>query len=79
MGNGGGLEKLTSITIDCCQGVTDVGLEAIGKDCPNHVEMSGLEGVTDGGFLPLMESFEAGLVKVQSVALSISKARTQLE
>ena len=172
MGNGHGLQKLTSITIDCCRGVTDVGLEAIGRGCPNvqnfklrkcaflsdkglvsfaraapsveslqlqechritqiglfgvffncgaklkvltliscygikdlnmdlpaispsesiwsltihdcpgfgnanlallgklcpriqHVELSGLQGVTDAGFLPLLESSEAGLVKV---------------
>ncbi|XP_020238573.1 EIN3-binding F-box protein 1 [Cajanus cajan] len=172
MGNGRGLQKLTSITIECCQGATDTGLEAIGKGCPNvqnfqlrkcaflsdkglvsftkaapsieslqleachritqiglfgvffncgaklkvltliscygiknlnmelpaispsesiwslsirdcpgfdnatlallgklcprlqHVELSGLQGVTDAGFLPLLESSEAGLVKV---------------
>ncbi|XP_027354400.1 EIN3-binding F-box protein 1-like [Abrus precatorius] len=35
MGNGRGLQKLTSLTIGCCQGATDIGLEAIGKGCPN--------------------------------------------
>ncbi|BAT89844.1 hypothetical protein VIGAN_06094600 [Vigna angularis var. angularis] len=29
-----------------------------------HVELSGLDGVIDAGVLPLLESFEAGLVKV---------------
>ncbi|XP_014501469.1 EIN3-binding F-box protein 1 [Vigna radiata var. radiata] len=35
MGNGRGLQKLNSITIECCQGLTDTGIEAIGKGCPN--------------------------------------------
>lgn len=35
MGNGRGLQKLTSIKIECCQGATDIGLEAFGKGCPN--------------------------------------------
>ncbi|XP_004498740.1 EIN3-binding F-box protein 1 [Cicer arietinum] len=35
MGNGNGLHKLKSLTIASCRGVTDVGLEAIGKGCPN--------------------------------------------
>ncbi|XP_027190898.1 EIN3-binding F-box protein 1-like [Cicer arietinum] len=35
MGSGQGLQKLTSLTVDFCPGVTDTGLEAIGKGCPN--------------------------------------------
>ncbi|XP_061340984.1 EIN3-binding F-box protein 1-like [Gastrolobium bilobum] len=35
MGNGRGLQKLTSLTIGSCRGVTDIGLEAIAKGCPN--------------------------------------------
>ncbi|XP_057510865.1 EIN3-binding F-box protein 1-like [Actinidia eriantha] len=35
MGNGQGLQKLRSITVTLCQGITDVGLEAVGKGCPN--------------------------------------------
>ncbi|KAL1224905.1 EIN3-binding F-box protein 1 [Cardamine amara subsp. amara] len=35
MGNGLGLQKLVSLTITACQGVTDMGLESIGKGCPN--------------------------------------------
>ncbi|PQM32722.1 EIN3-binding F-box protein 1 [Prunus yedoensis var. nudiflora] len=147
MGNGHGLQKLKSFTVTSCQGVTDTGLEAVGKGCPNlkqfclrkclfisdsglvsfckaagsleslhlrsatglpnmdlnlglpevspcqslrslsirncpgfgnaglallgrlcpqlqHVDFSGLEGITDAGFLPLLENCEAGLVKV---------------
>ncbi|XP_042484074.1 EIN3-binding F-box protein 1-like [Macadamia integrifolia] len=35
MGNAHGLQKLKSITITSCQGATDLGLEALGKGCPN--------------------------------------------
>ncbi|CAN8287842.1 unnamed protein product [Cochlearia groenlandica] len=35
MGNGVGLQKLNSLTITTCQGVTDMGLESVGKGCPN--------------------------------------------
>ncbi|XP_059658149.1 EIN3-binding F-box protein 1-like [Cornus florida] len=35
MGNCQGLQKLRSFTITSCQGVTDLGLEAVGKGCPN--------------------------------------------
>ncbi|KAL3360985.1 hypothetical protein AABB24_014086 [Solanum stoloniferum] len=35
MGNGQGLQKLRSLAITACHGVTDLGLEALGKGCPN--------------------------------------------
>ncbi|KVH90284.1 F-box domain, cyclin-like protein [Cynara cardunculus var. scolymus] len=35
MGNGQGLQKLRSLIITSCSGVTDLGLEAVGKGCPN--------------------------------------------
>uniref|UniRef100_A0A2P2K6Y0 Grr1 plant n=1 Tax=Rhizophora mucronata TaxID=61149 RepID=A0A2P2K6Y0_RHIMU len=35
MGNGHGLQKLRSFEVTSCQGVTDIGLEAVGKGCPN--------------------------------------------
>ncbi|KAJ4958400.1 hypothetical protein NE237_025511 [Protea cynaroides] len=35
MGNAHGLQKLKSITVTSCRGVTDLGLEAVGKGCPN--------------------------------------------
>lgn len=35
MGNCQGLQVLKSLTIESCQGVTDFGLAAIGKGCPN--------------------------------------------
>ncbi|XP_068652509.1 EIN3-binding F-box protein 1-like [Aristolochia californica] len=35
LGNAVGLQKLKTFTIISCQGVTDLGLEAVGKGCPN--------------------------------------------
>lgn len=35
MGSAKGLQALKSFTINSCQGVTDLGLEALGKGCPN--------------------------------------------
>ncbi|KAK4375229.1 hypothetical protein RND71_005906 [Anisodus tanguticus] len=35
MGNGQGLQKLKSLTISACNGVSDLGLQAICKGCPN--------------------------------------------
>ncbi|XP_058113324.1 EIN3-binding F-box protein 1-like isoform X2 [Magnolia sinica] len=35
LGNASGLQNLKSFTIANCQGLTDLGLEAIGKGCPN--------------------------------------------
>lgn len=35
MGNGQGLQLLKSFTINCCLGVTDLGVGAIGKGCPS--------------------------------------------
>ncbi|GAB4832858.1 Transcription factor COE2 [Ancistrocladus abbreviatus] len=35
MGNAGGLQALTSLTINSCRGMMDASLEAIGKGCPS--------------------------------------------
>ncbi|KAJ8557865.1 hypothetical protein K7X08_004631 [Anisodus acutangulus] len=35
MGNGQGLQKLKSLTISACNGVGELGLEALSKGCPN--------------------------------------------
>ncbi|KAF8393213.1 hypothetical protein HHK36_021454 [Tetracentron sinense] len=40
MGNSHGLQKLKSFSITSCRGVTDVGLEAVGKGCPNLQQLS---------------------------------------
>ncbi|KAE8682690.1 EIN3-binding F-box protein 2 [Hibiscus syriacus] len=59
-------ESLRSLSIRNCPGFGDANLAALGKLCPQlqNVELSGLHGITDVGFLPLLESCEAGLVKV---------------
>ncbi|XP_022750277.1 EIN3-binding F-box protein 1-like [Durio zibethinus] len=59
-------ESLRSLSVRNCPGFGDASLAALGKLCPQlqHVELSGLHGITDAGFLPLLESCEAGLVKV---------------
>ena len=59
-------ESLRSLCIRNCPGFGNASLSVLGKLCPQlqHVEFSGLEGITDAGLLPLLESCEAGLVKV---------------
>ncbi|KAK8520303.1 hypothetical protein V6N12_004253 [Hibiscus sabdariffa] len=59
-------KSLRTLSIHNCPGFGDSSLVAIGKLCPQlqHVELSGLHGITDVGFLPLLENCEAGLVKV---------------
>ncbi|GMJ11106.1 EIN3-binding F box protein 1 [Hibiscus trionum] len=59
-------KSLRSLSIRNCPGFGDSSLVALGKLCPQlqHVELNGLHGITDAGFLPLLESCEAGLVKV---------------
>ncbi|XVF48371.1 hypothetical protein PTKIN_Ptkin03bG0184700 [Pterospermum kingtungense] len=59
-------ESLRSLSIHNCPGFGDASLVALGKLCPQlqHVELCGLHGITDAGFLPFLESCEAGLVKV---------------
>ncbi|KAK7384680.1 hypothetical protein VNO78_30381 [Psophocarpus tetragonolobus] len=59
-------ESLRSLSICNCPGFGNASLTVLGKLCPQlqNVELTGLEGVTDAGLLPLLESSEAGLVKV---------------
>ncbi|KAJ4839322.1 hypothetical protein Tsubulata_018136 [Turnera subulata] len=59
-------QSLQSLTIRNCPGFGDSSLSLLGKLCPQlqNVELSGLQGVTDAGFLPVLESSEAGLMKV---------------
>ncbi|CAK7353686.1 unnamed protein product [Dovyalis caffra] len=58
--------SLRSLSIRNCPGFGDGSLALLGKLCPQlqNVELSGLQGVTDAGFLPVLENCEAGLVKV---------------
>ncbi|GAV80765.1 F-box domain-containing protein/LRR_6 domain-containing protein [Cephalotus follicularis] len=67
-----GLSKLSScvslrlLTIRNCPDFGDASLAVLGKLCPRlqHVDLTGLHRITDAGVLPLLESCEAGLVKV---------------
>jgi EIN3-binding F-box protein len=57
---------LRYLSIRNCPGFGSASLAVVGKLCPQlqHVDLSGLCGITDSGILPLLESCEAGLVKV---------------
>lgn len=59
-------KSLRSLSIRNCPGFGNASLAVLGKMCPQlqHLDLSGLQGITDAGFLPLLENFEAGLVKV---------------
>ncbi|KAF5743316.1 grr1 family protein [Tripterygium wilfordii] len=59
-------KSLRSLTIRNCPGFGDASLNVLSKMCPQlqHVELSGLQGITDAGLLPLIENSDAGLVKV---------------
>lgn len=58
--------SLRSLAIHNCPGFGDSGLSTLGRFCPklSHVDLSGLQGVTDAGLLPLVQRSEAALVKV---------------
>ncbi|KAE9586947.1 putative F-box domain, leucine-rich repeat domain, L domain-containing protein [Lupinus albus] len=58
--------SLWSLSICNCPGFGNATLAVLGKLCPQlqNVELNGLEEITDTGFLPLLESSKAGLVKV---------------
>ncbi|XP_059274751.1 EIN3-binding F-box protein 1-like [Lycium ferocissimum] len=58
--------SLQSVTIRNCPGVGNATLAIVGRLCTKltHLELSGLLGVTDEGLFPLVQSCEAGLVKV---------------
>ncbi|KAK7327737.1 hypothetical protein VNO77_21827 [Canavalia gladiata] len=59
-------ESLQYLSIQNCPGFGNPSLAMVGKLCPQlqHVDLTGLYGVTDAGLLPLLENCEAGLVKV---------------
>ncbi|XP_027332802.1 EIN3-binding F-box protein 1-like isoform X2 [Abrus precatorius] len=59
-------ESLRSLTIQNCPGFCSASLAIVGKLCPQlqHLNLTGLYGITDAGLLPLLENCEAGLVKV---------------
>lgn len=59
-------DSLRSLTIRNCPGFGDSGLSMLGRICPKltHVDLSGLQSITNAGIVPLVQSSEAGLVKV---------------
>ncbi|KAJ4951560.1 hypothetical protein NE237_028392 [Protea cynaroides] len=59
-------ESLRSLCIRNCPGFGTSSLAMVGKLCPQlqHIDLSGLCGITDAGILPLIGNCEAGLVKV---------------
>ncbi|GMI83968.1 EIN3-binding F box protein 1 [Hibiscus trionum] len=58
--------SLKSLSVRSCPGFGTASLAMVGKLCHQlqHVDLSGLSGIADAGLLPLLESCEAGLVKV---------------
>jgi EIN3-binding F-box protein len=75
MGNGRALQKLTSLTIGSCPGVTDVGLEAIGKGCPNvkNFELHRCAFLSDNGLV----SFTKAAPSIESLQLEECHRVTQ--
>ncbi|MCL7028910.1 hypothetical protein MKW94_028167 [Papaver nudicaule] len=59
-------KSLRSLSIRNCPGFGSISLAVVGRLCPQlqHIDLSGLSGVTDAGFLSVVENNEAGLVKV---------------
>jgi EIN3-binding F-box protein len=62
----GPCDSLRSLCVRNCPAFDNTSLAFIEKLCPQlqHIELSNLNGITDTGLLPLLESCEAGLVKV---------------
>eukprot|EP00262_Sarcandra_glabra_P021614 TRINITY_DN923_c0_g1_i1.p1 TRINITY_DN923_c0_g1~~TRINITY_DN923_c0_g1_i1.p1 ORF type:complete len:665 (+),score=82.14 TRINITY_DN923_c0_g1_i1:451-2445(+) len=58
--------SLRSLSIRNCSGFGSASLATVGKLCPHvqHVDLSGLPGLTDAGLLALLLSRESGLLKV---------------
>ncbi|KAI3822413.1 hypothetical protein L1987_10003 [Smallanthus sonchifolius] len=57
---------LKTLSVQNCPGFGNSSLMLFGQLCPElqHIELTGLHGITDNGFTPLIECCEAGLVKV---------------
>ncbi|XP_019085135.1 PREDICTED: EIN3-binding F-box protein 1 isoform X1 [Camelina sativa] len=75
MGNGVGLQKINSLTITACQGVTDAGLESVGKGCPNMKKaiISRSPLLSDNGLV----SFAKASLSLESVQLEECHRVTQ--
>ncbi|KAL5729595.1 Transcription factor COE1 [Ranunculus cassubicifolius] len=59
--------SLRSLSVRDCPGFGSDSLAVVGKLCPQlqQLDLSGLSGVTDAGFLPFLDNSETGLVKVR--------------
>uniref|UniRef100_A0A7N0ZT70 EIN3-binding F-box protein 1 n=1 Tax=Kalanchoe fedtschenkoi TaxID=63787 RepID=A0A7N0ZT70_KALFE len=66
MGNGHGLQKLTSLAVTCCPGATDIGIGAVGKGCPNlkQITLRKCAMLSDNGMVTLAKNAGA-LVSLQ--------------
>ncbi|KAJ7966181.1 EIN3-binding F-box protein 1-like [Quillaja saponaria] len=75
MGNGHGLQKLKSLTISSFQGITDLGLDAIGKGCPNMKHLCLRKGaiLSDNGLV----SFAKAAPSLESLQLEECHRITQ--
>lgn len=58
MGNGHGLQRLRSLIVTACRGATDLGLESLGKGCPNLKQLCIRSSafLSDGGLVSFMKS-----------------------
>lgn len=58
--------SLRSLVIQDCPCFTNCSLALVGKLCPNlqQIDLTGLVGVTDSGFLPMVRSSKSQLVKM---------------
>ncbi|XP_038699256.1 EIN3-binding F-box protein 1-like [Tripterygium wilfordii] len=76
LGNGQGLQKLKSFTVTSCQGVTDIGLKAIGKGCPNmkHFSLCKCAFLSDNGLV----SFAKAVMSLESLQLEECHRITQI-
>ncbi|OVA07797.1 F-box domain [Macleaya cordata] len=74
MGKAEGLQKLKSIKISCCGGVTDLALQAVGKGCPNLKQLSLRRcSVSDDGFV----AFARSAASLESLQLEECNSITQ--
>lgn len=75
MGNAQGLQKLRSLTVSSCGGVTDLGLEAVGKCCPNlkQVCLRRCAFLSDNG----LASFSRAAMSLESLQLEECHRITQ--
>ncbi|KAI9106700.1 hypothetical protein K1719_022228 [Acacia pycnantha] len=76
MGNGHGLQKLNSLSIASCHGVTDIGLDALGRGCPNlkHLYLCKSAFLSDYGLV----SFSKAALSIESLKVEECHRITQL-